>query len=238
VFTLIFTVTLICFIVAGILLAMYQVHKDHVIAPRKLDENLADALNRVKPDAYALEPERQEAAAISYNTDRIVVIRKFDKVTTKTIAELFGIEIFIDDKVVARVTRSGQHKSFDDISPSVSRVTLRLIFDDPTHPDFELILWDPHDKGSARAEGPRAALENARDWFYVVEAILRRPLPQLTPKFLPPSEPDPEPKHDPLDARRSGQADIEKSQISDEKGPRPVGLKSDYDIIDFPVVLK
>jgi hypothetical protein len=56
----------------------------------------------------------------------------------------------------------------------VNRVTMRLIFDDPSDPDFELVLWDPHDNLTARAEGPRAAMNNARKWFYHVEAVLRR----------------------------------------------------------------
>ena len=64
-------------------------------------------------------------------------------------------------------------KAVDDIDPNVQTVVMRLIFDDPSHPDYELKLWDPNDALTARAEGPRAALVTARKWFYHVEAILR-----------------------------------------------------------------
>eukprot|EP01042_Synura_sphagnicola_P013327 gene13327-16921_t len=105
--------------------------------------------------------------------------------------ELLGIEIFVDDRVIARVMRSGPHKMFDDIAPVVNRVTMRLIFDDPSDPDFELVLWDPHDALTARAEGPRAAMNNARKWFYHVEAVIRRPMtnPIAQTKTPPPSLP-------------------------------------------------
>ncbi len=53
------------------------------------------------------------------------------------------MEVFADGKIFARVVRAGSnkpldtgsYKAIDDISPQVTVVTMRLIFDDPTHPE-------------------------------------------------------------------------------------------------------
>jgi hypothetical protein len=140
---------------------------------------------------------RKAAAASSYDGNRVIIVRNFGKIPHKpyTMHELLGIEIFVDDRIIGRVVRGGPHKLLDDIAPVVNRVTMRLIFDDPADPDFELVLWDPHDNLTARAEGPRAAMNNARKWFYHVEAVLRRtvasPVPKAPPANAPPPAPPP-----------------------------------------------
>lgn len=165
----------------AILVVLYRLYDSRVEQPKKLEDELREGLTdadgrRYKADVMALEPVRKAAAASSYEGNRVIIVRNFGKIPHKpySMHELLGIEIFIDDKVVGRVMRSGQHKLLDDIAPVVNRVTMRLIFDDPSDPDFELVLWDPHDNLTARAEGPRAAMNNARKWFYHVEAVLRR----------------------------------------------------------------
>ncbi len=179
----------------AILFILYRIYETRVEQPKKLDDELKEALEGRKADVEAVEPVRKCAAAICYALNRIVIVRDFGKKPPRIypVAELMGIEVFVDDKVVARVLRNGPHKMLDDIAPQVNRVTMRMMFDDPAHPDFELVLWDPHDALTARAEGPRAAMETARRWFYHVEAILRRPAPEK-PKPLPPAHPSaPEP---------------------------------------------
>jgi hypothetical protein len=167
--------------VLAILVVLYRLYDSRVEQPKKLEDELREGLTdadgrRYKADVMALEPVRKAAAASSYEGNRVIIVRNFGKIPHKpySMHELLGIEIFVDDKVIGRVLRSGQHKLLDDIAPVVNRVTMRLIFDDPSDPDFELVLWDPHDSLTARAEGPRAAMNNARKWFYHVEAVLRR----------------------------------------------------------------
>lgn len=179
----------------AILVILYRIYETRVEQPKKLEDEVKEALAGAKPEVESIEPVRKAALAISYAANKIVIIRNFGKVPPRlyTINDLLGIEVFINDKIVARVLRSGPHKMLDDIAPEVHRVTIRLIFDDPSHPDYELVLWDPHDALTARAEGPRAAMETARKWFYHVEAILRRPQPREV-KPVPTSPPPvPEP---------------------------------------------
>lgn len=184
----------------AILLVLYRIYDSRVEQPKKLEDELREGLTdpdgcRYKADVMALEPVRKAAAASSYDGNRVIIVRNFGKIPHKpyTMHELLGIEIFIDDRVVGRVVRAGPHKMLDDIAPVVNRVTMRLIFDDPADPDFELVLWDPHDSLSARAEGPRAAMNNARKWFYHVEAVLRRTAASPAPKAPPASVPPPPP---------------------------------------------
>lgn len=179
----------------AILVILYRIYETRVEQPKKLEDEVKEALAGAKPEVESIEPVRKAALAISYAANKIVIIRDFGRKPTRlyTVNDLIGIEVFVNDKIVARVLRSGPHKMFDDIAPEVHRVTIRLVFDDPSHPDYELVLWDPHDALTARAEGPRAAMETARKWFYHVEAILRRPQPrEIKPvPTSPPPVPEP-----------------------------------------------
>ena len=172
----------------AILFILYRIYETRVEQPKKLEDEVREALAGARAEVESIEPVRKAAVAISYAANKIVIVRDFGKKPTRryVINDLIGIEVFVNDKVVARVLRAGPHKMLDDIAPEVHRVTIRLVFDDPSHPDYELVLWDPHDSLTARAEGPRAAMETARKWFYHVEAILRRPAPE---KVKPPSSP-------------------------------------------------
>ncbi|MDV6329708.1 hypothetical protein [Asticcacaulis sp. 201] len=194
------TIVILSAAVLAILVVLYRLYDSRVEQPKKLEDELREGLTdadgrRYKADVMALEPVRKAAAASSYEGNRVIIVRNFGKVPHKpyTMHELLGIEVFVDDRVVGRVVRGGPVKLLDDIAPVVNRVTMRLIFDDPADPDFELVMWDPHDNLTARAEGPRAAMNNARKWFYHVEAVLRRTATSPAPKPAPVSGPPPAP---------------------------------------------
>lgn len=227
--------------VLAILVVLYRLYDSRVEQPKKLEDELREGLTdadgrRYKADVMALEPVRKAAAASSYEGNRVIIVRNFGKIPHKpySMHELLGIEVFVDDKVIGRVMRSGQHKLLDDIAPVVNRVTMRLIFDDPSDPDFELVLWDPHDNLTARAEGPRAAMNNARKWFYHVEAVLRRTIsapqpvvgappaaaPVRTADFIPNPTLTPPPAPPPMLAAA---AKVE--------GPKPEG-----DVLNAPII--
>ena len=227
----------------AILLILYRIYETRVEQPRKLEDEVREALAGAKPEVESIEPVRKAALAISYAANKIVIIRDFGKKPTRlyTVNDLVGIEVFVNDKVVARILRSGPHKMFDDIAPEVHRVTIRLVFDDPSHPDYELVLWDPHDALTARAEGPRAAMETARKWFYHVEAIIRRPQPREIKPV--PTSPPPVPEPAKVAAVAEGpalpppaKADISKSDGAKSDGPKSDGPKSDGDVLNAPLI--
>jgi hypothetical protein len=225
----------------AILVVLYRLYESRVEQPKKLEDELREGLGGFKADVQALEPVRKAAAASSWDGDRVVIVRNFGKIPHKPYAmsELMGIEIFVDDKVVGRVVRGGPTKLLDDIAPSVHRVTMRLMFDDPSDPDFELVIWDPNDAMTARAEGPRAALNTARKWFYHVEAVLRRTVTGARPAKPPttplpispaPTPSTPSPAHPP------------RLELSDAPTPpkpeaaKPDGGKPEGDVLNAPLI--
>lgn len=219
----------------AILLILYRIWDSRVEAPKKLEDEVAEALNGAKADVASIEPARKAAAALSYLGNRCVIVREFGKLPTRlySMAELIGIEVFVNNKVAARIIRGGAHKMFDDIAPQVDRVTIRLMFNDPSKPDFELILWDPNDALTARAEGPRAAMETARRWFYHVEAIIRKPLADIEKELTPPApppQPEPAPKP-PVHDHRNDDKDND-----DSPPPAPKPAPKDGDVLNSPLI--
>ncbi|MGH6999741.1 MAG: hypothetical protein ACREEO_16215, partial [Phenylobacterium sp.] len=90
--------------------------------------------------------------------------------------ELMGAEVIVDGQVVARAYRGEPRRALDQTLEHAARVTLRLIFDDPHHPDFDLDLWLAGDEARRRATSPGDAMQEANRWLARAEAILRRPI--------------------------------------------------------------
>ncbi len=84
-------------------------------------------------------------------------------------------------------------------------MSLRLVFDDPRHPDFILDLWLPEDEQRRDARPPSAAIEEARGWLARAEAILRR-APRVALSAVARSLEDDEPFDDDEDQAEDGQA--------------------------------
>lgn len=91
------------------------------------------------------------------------------------IDELMGAEVIIDGHVVARVFRHEPRRALDQVVTHASRVTLRLVFDDPHHPDFDLDLWVEGDEARRSAGSPADRVQEANRWIAGCEAVLRRP---------------------------------------------------------------
>jgi hypothetical protein len=103
-------------------------------------------------------------AAVAWESGTWCLIYRID--------ELNGAELIVDGSVVARAFRGEPRKALDHLVQGVSQITLRLVFDDPQHPDFELDLW--RDDGQAKRT-PAEAFQEANRWLARSEAILRRP---------------------------------------------------------------
>ncbi|MES2342541.1 MAG: hypothetical protein V4597_12740 [Pseudomonadota bacterium] len=106
-------------------------------------------------------------AAVAWDSGAWCLIYRID--------ELVGAELIIDGQVVARVHREEPRRALDQRVSHAARVTLRLIFDDPQNPDFELDLWVTGDEARRVAASPGAAVLEANRWLARAEAILRRP---------------------------------------------------------------
>jgi hypothetical protein len=88
--------------------------------------------------------------------------------------ELAGAELLVDHAVAARAFRGEPRRPLERLAPDAESASLRLVFDDPAYPDFEIRIWP----APARRRGPasaREAIAEANRWLARVEAILRRP---------------------------------------------------------------
>ena len=104
--------------------------------------------------------------------------------------ELMGAEVIVDGQVVARAYRGEPRRALDQTLEHAARVTLRLIFDDPHHPDFDLDLWLAGDETRRRATSPGDAMQEANRWLARAEAILRRPIAPRVAAAMPGPVPD------------------------------------------------
>lgn len=159
---------------------------------------LSRAMKRVlggRPDAMIIAHGRGRAAGFNFANDTCAVAWDAGNwCLVYRIEELAGAEVTVDGIVVARAFRNEPRKALDQTVPDANRVTLRLIFDDPHHPDFELDLWVVGDEIRRRGEAtPLGAIKEANRWMARAEAILRRPTAPRTP----PPRPSPPPMEQP-----------------------------------------
>ena len=126
-------------------------------------------------DAVLAAPARGQGAALKLDTAKIAIVRDFtDAGLIFELNELIGAELIFDGQVCARAFRGEGRKALDRIDPDVSRVMLRLVFDDVRDPEFELELWTAADPPKPGQDGP-SAVQAARKWFARLEAVLRQP---------------------------------------------------------------
>ncbi|MDB5441791.1 MAG: hypothetical protein JWP86_613 [Phenylobacterium sp.] len=98
--------------------------------------------------------------------------------------ELIGAELAVDGQVLARVHRGESRRALDLLTGADTQVRLRLIFDDPRHPDFLMDLWLPEDEIRKNAMSAPEAVQESNRWIARVEAVLRRPTPRRDPPLV------------------------------------------------------
>ncbi len=127
-----------------------------------------------KPDSALIGHGSGRGVAFSLASGRIVAV--WDRGGWRLaypLDELVGAEIDIDGEVAARVMRGEARRLLDRPGAAQREVRLRLVFDDPANPDFELPLW-PCRAGKGAPATPREAAAEANRWLARAEAVLRR----------------------------------------------------------------
>jgi len=127
-----------------------------------------------EPDAAIIAHGTGRGAAMSLTSG--LVVTAWDRGgwrLTYPLEALVGAEVDIDGEVAARVMRGEPRRLLDRPGAAQREVRLRLIFDDPRHPDFELTLW-PCRESRASPQMPRDAAAEANRWVGRVEAVLKR----------------------------------------------------------------
>ncbi|CAN7413072.1 hypothetical protein LJR164_002616 [Phenylobacterium sp. LjRoot164] len=144
------------------------------------ERRIRRALKRVlKGPAEAVIIARGRGRGAGFNTSTGLMAVAWDAgawLLIYRLDELMGAEVIVDGQVVARAYRGEPRRALDQTLEHAARVTLRLIFDDPHHPDFDLDLWLAGDEARRRAISPGDAMQEANRWLARAEAILRRPI--------------------------------------------------------------
>lgn len=173
------------------------------------ERRIRRALTRVlkgPPDSMLVARGRGKGAGFAFGTGLAAVAWDLGRwCLVYRIDELVGAELLIDGQVSARVFRGEPRRPLDRVVGSAAQVTLRLVFDDPQNPDFDLDLWLAGDEHRREARSPADAVQQANSWLARAEAILRRPVAPRGPTPVAPvvrqeppprPPPEPEPEHD------------------------------------------
>lgn len=166
--------------------------------PRRMRRALRRVL-KSEPEAMVLALGRGRGAGFSFETGLAAVAwNRGDWCLVYRIDELTGAELVVDGQVVARVYRGEPRRALDQRVSSADQVTLRLIFDDPRNPDFELDLWLRGDEARRDDWSVQAAIQESNRWLARAEAILRRPpAPRPEPAAAAPVVAAPPPRAEP-----------------------------------------
>ena len=140
---------------------------------RRVERRLRKVLGG-PPDAIVVGPATGQGVALRVDEGRIAIMRGIhDAGLVFELHELVGAELIFDGHVAARAFRGEQRRPLDRIDPEVSRVTLRLVFDDVRDPDFEMEVWSLGHIPRPGWDGP-TAVQSARKFFARAEALVRR----------------------------------------------------------------
>ncbi|ADG09907.1 hypothetical protein B7G68_07275 [Caulobacter segnis] len=167
------------------------------------DRRIRRALRNVlksEPEGVIVARGRGRGAGFSFSTNLLAVA--WDRggwCLVYRLEELTGAELLVDNQVMGRVFRGEGRRAIDHMSPQAETVTLRLVFDDPRHPDFTLDLWAPGDEQRRESRSSSELVQEANRWLARCEAIVRRPLPPRPEKAAPatvaaPPPPPPPPR--------------------------------------------
>lgn len=133
---------------------------------------------KTRPDAMLLSPASGRGVGVAFDSALLAVcwnngawclIYRLD--------ELAGAELLVDGQIVGSALRGEPSQVLDPAGGARDSVVLRLIFDDPRHPDFALDLWTHTDPLRGIATSPSEAIAQANSWLARTEAILRKSRP-------------------------------------------------------------
>ena len=141
-----------------------------------------------EPDDQIFAKGRNAALAIRIEPPQVLVLSDGGaKARLYGLHLLIGAELEVDGQVLARAYRGETRRALDQVATEAQEVHLRLIFDDPRHPEFILELWTAGDENRRGATNPATEIREARRWLTRVEALLRHQPASSTASLRPAS---------------------------------------------------
>lgn len=214
------------------------------------DRRIRRALRNVlksEPEGVIVARGRGRGAGFSFSTNLLAVA--WDRggwCLVYRLDELTGAELLVDNQVMGRVFRGEGRRAIDHMSPQADTVTLRLVFDDPRHPDFTLDLWAPGDEQRRESRSAGELVQEANRWLARCEAIVRRPLPPRPEKAAPapavaaasppstPPRPVPAPPPEPFDDEEDEEIFAAPEPAPVAPAPSPTARHSSFDQVARP----
>jgi hypothetical protein len=147
--------------------------------PRRMARAFQTGLE-ARPDAALVAHGSGRGVALSLTSRQIVTV--WDTGGWRMdypLDELLGAELDLDGQVAARAMRGEPRRMLDRSTGAEREVRLRFLFDEPRHPDFELVLW-PCKVVKGGPAKPREAIAEANRWIARIETLLRRTGGDLT----------------------------------------------------------
>ncbi|HEY4030354.1 MAG TPA: hypothetical protein VGM25_08420 [Caulobacteraceae bacterium] len=168
---------------------------------RRLTRYLRMALG-AEPEGVMMDRGGGRAMAFNLNAGKIAVLwDKGRKGLVYKLDQLLGAEMMVDNIVLARCFRDRPVMPLDEIPMAAHRGVMRVVFDNPRDPEYELELWPAMNGRGHEHRSPADAVQAGRKWLTRLESILRRPAPRTltrpaAPAPILPDEDDPPPWDD------------------------------------------
>lgn len=154
---------------------------------RRLRRAMKNALAGV-PDMLAIAASEGKAAGLDLTNEQLAILWHRGAIgLVFDFAEVEGAEIIVDGYVITRVRRHYGRKELDVIVDDAESVILRLMFNSPECPEFEISLWRAHwatdmpprhpasqTAGGAQTSGSASeGLRQGRRWLAHIEALVQ-----------------------------------------------------------------
>jgi hypothetical protein len=145
---------------------------------RRLTRYLRMALG-AEPEGVMMDRGGGRAMAFNLNAGKIAVLwDKGRKGLVYKLDQLVGAEMMVDNIVLARCFRDRPVMPLDEIPMAAHRGVMRVVFDNPRDPEYELELWPAMNGRGHEHRSPADAVQAGRKWLTRLESILRRPAPR------------------------------------------------------------
>ena len=168
---------------------------------RRLTRYLRMALG-AEPEGVMMDRGGGKAMAFNLDAGKIAVLwDKGRKGLVYSLSQLVGAEMMVDNYVLARCFRDRPVVPLDEIPLAAHRGVMRVVFDNPRDPEYELEIWPAMNGRGHEHRSPADAVQAGRKWLTRLESILRRPAPRTltrpaAPAPILPDEDDPPPWDD------------------------------------------
>jgi hypothetical protein len=161
-------------------------------------------------DAQIIGKGQNAAIAIGDEPPQILVLREGGaKARIYQLSHLLGAELDVDDVLVSRAFLGEARMPLDHAASNAQSVVLRLLFYDPKHPDFELVIWSQRKRAGPEQTSDLTIREGAR-WVARIDTLIRQYAREAQNQTPPPP---PRPQRPPAPAPLFDDLDLEEPEL-------------------------